>query len=169
MTAADLPDLPPAGDRQGNPGHDTALERATGIRLLTLRTQGLTYEQIAQEMGYADGSGARHALRRALDRHEAEAAADLRHIENMRLDADERALRGIIGNAQAPAKDRIAAVNSRTRVSARRARLNGLDAPIAVTLSAGVSADLADALAEARALFDTVPGTVLPAPPEVLP
>lgn len=148
LDPADLPPVPPASARQGDPGHDHATERQVAIRLLTLRTAGMTYTQIAQEMGYADASGARQALLRALDRHEAENAAELRAIENMRLDSDERVLRSIITDTNAAPRDRIAAINSRTRVSARRSRMNGLDAPVQVAISAGVQAELQDALSE---------------------
>lgn len=158
-----LPDvpLPPASDRQGNGGHDAAGERASAIRLLTLRTAGMTYAQIAEQMGYADASGARTALLRALDRHESENAKQLRELENMRLDTDERALRAIISDASVKVGDRIRAVDARTRLSARRARMNGLDAPVQVALSAGVQAELTDALAELGEQLGVVTGEVL--------
>ena len=122
----------PASERRGVPGHDQAHDRAAGAELMRLRMMGLSYAQIAQEAGYADGSGARNALLRALDRHEAENATQLRTVENLRLDADERALRSIIGDPTAPAVTKIKAIDSRTRLSARRSRLNGLDAPVQV-------------------------------------
>lgn len=150
------PTLPPASERQGQPGHDTATERAVAIRLLTLRTQGLTYAQIAEETGYADASGARQALMRALNRHEAESAAELRQLENLRLDADERALRAIIGDATRSPGVRVAAINARVRLSARRARMNGLDAPVAVQISAGVAAGLDAALREMEDVVNEV-------------
>lgn len=128
------------------PGHDQAQDRAVGIRLLTHRANRMTYAQIAEVEGYADASGARMALLRALARHEAESAHELRTIENMALDTDERALRTIISNPALPGKDRVAAVNARTRLSARRARLNGLDAPVQIAVGAGSLAELDDAL-----------------------
>lgn len=143
----------PATEVQGNAGHDTALEYARGARLLRLRAARMTYAQIAQTEGYADAAGARNALIRALQRHEAENVTELRALENLALDDDERALRTIITNGELPATLRIKAIDSRTRLSARRSRLNGLDAPIQVALSAGVAADLDDALAEAEAVL----------------
>lgn len=149
MTADNrLPDVaPPAHARRGGPGQDQAIDRANAVRLLTLRAAGLTYDQIAREVGYADGSGARNALLRALDRHEAENAAHLRTLENMRLDSDERVLRGIIGNSDLSAAERVRAIDARTRLSARRSRMNGLDAPVKVEVDAGTQAQLDDALA----------------------
>lgn len=167
MTSEQLPAIPPPSARQGDPGHDQALDRANAIRLLTLRAAGMTYEQIAQEVGYADGSGARQALMRALERHEAENVTELRTIENLRLDTDERALRAIIGDTSASVKDRVAAINARTRLSARRARMNGLDAPVQVQLSAGVAAELEDALRELGDTIGVVPGEVLSTHDEV--
>lgn len=160
-----MPTLPPASARQGEPGHDVATDRQVMIRLLTLRTQGLTYAQIADELGYYDGSAARQALKRALERHEAENVAELRSVENMRLDADERVLRAIIADGSKTPAERIRAIDARTRLSARRSRLNGLDAPLQVELSGAVQAELTDVLGELGTLLglggDTVPGEVV--------
>ena len=154
-----LAELPPASELQGNPGHDTALELARGARILRLRMARMTYEQIAEAEGYSDKATARNALIRALQRHEAENVTELRALENLALDDDERTLRTIITDRNVDASLRIRAIDSRTRLSARRSRLNGLDAPIQVALSAGAQADLADALAEAEAVL--VRGEVL--------
>lgn len=165
MTDA-MPELPPASTRQGD--QDQALDRANAIRILTLRTQRLTYDQIAKELGYADASGARHALLRALDRHEAENVTELRALENLGLDADERVLRAVIADPQATARDKVAAVNARTRLSARRARMNGLDAPMQVSLDLNVDAARAEVAARLKRMRDearTVQGAVLPDTP----
>lgn len=151
--------LPPASEARGQHGHDTATELARGARLLRLRAARLSYDQIAAELGYSDRGAARNALVRALQRHEAENVTELRALENLALDDDERVLRTIIADRDLAPALRLKAVDSRTRLSARRSRLNGLDAPIQVALSAGVAADLADALAEAEAVL--VRGEVL--------
>lgn len=156
-------DLPPAGDLQGDHGHDTATVYARGARLLRLRTMRLTYAQIAESEGYADPASARNALIRALDRHEVENAGELRQIENMALDSDERVLRGVISDPAQPLTARLRAIDTRTRLSARRSRLNGLDAPVQVAISAGVQADLHDALAE----LDSVVAPLLAAVPDL--
>lgn len=153
--------LPPATDRRGVPGHDQALERATGAKLLADRSFGFTYEQMAQRHGYADGSGARQALLRALDRHEADKANHLRHIENERYELDQATLRAIIADPEATPAMRIRAIDARTRAAARHARLNGLDAPVQVQLSAGIQAELHDALTELGEQLGVVPGEVL--------
>jgi DNA-binding CsgD family transcriptional regulator len=152
----------PASEARGTPGHDSADEIARGARLLRLRAARMSYAQIARVEGYSDKSTARQALLRALTRHEAENVTELRTLENLALDEDERALRTIIANSATAPGTRIRAIDSRTRLSARRSRLNGLDAPLQVQLSAGVAADLADAIAEAEQVFgDIVPGFVV--------
>lgn len=161
MDAA-LEHLPPASAAQGNPGHDDALERSRGAMLLRDRALGFTYDELAQRHGYSEGSNARQALLRALDRHEALNAAQLRMVENERYELDQRRLRAIIGSDTTTDRVRIQAIDARTRSAARHARMNGLDAPVQVALSAGVEADLADALAElADVLEDVVPGEVV--------
>lgn len=166
MTAdpTDGVDLPPASDRQGESGHDMALDRANAIRILTLRTARMTYDQIAVELGYGDGSAARRALIRALDRHEAENVTQLRTLENLALDADERTLTAIASDTTKTDATRIRAVDAKTRLRARRARMNGLDAPVQVQISAGIAAELQAAMDELEAAYgagETVPGEVL--------
>lgn len=145
--------LPPATHDQGNAGHELARASARRAHAVRLRLAGLTYDQIARECGYSNKSAARQVVIRALTKIEAESVGELRALENARLDADERVLRGIIGGVNNKPADRIKAIDSRLRLSARRARLNGLDAPLQVALSAGVTASLEDALAEAEALI----------------
>lgn len=153
--------LPPAHTDQGNPGHDLARASARRTKAVRLRMSGATYDQIAKQCGYTDKSTARKAVMRSLVAVEAESVSELRLLENARLDSDEMVLRTIIANGSNKAADRIRAIDSRLRLAARRARLNGLDAPIQVALSAGISADLDDALTELAELTDRiVPGEV---------
>jgi hypothetical protein len=139
--------LPPASTRHGQPGHDQAMEYANGARLLALRASGFTYPQIAKETGYADGHNARDALLRALARHEAANATELRAIENEAYDADIRVLRRIITDPNAKPETRIAAINARTRAAARHARMNGLDAPQQIAVTAATQVELEQLLA----------------------
>lgn len=158
---------PPASTGHG----DTDLSRAAArrTRAVRLRIAGATYEQIARECGYIDRSSARKAVVRALERLEVESVTELRTLENARLDADEVVLRRLIADSTQPATTRIRAIDSRLRLSAARRRLNGLDAPLQVQISAGVAADLDDALAEAAAVIGEVLGvTEEPVTPEML-
>ena len=144
--------LPPASADQGNAGHDLARAAARRTMAVRLRMAGATYDQIAKQCGYSHRKAAQDIVVRALTKLEVESVGELRALENARLDADERVLRGIISGQDNKPADRIKAIDSRLRLSARRARLNGLDAPLQVALSAGVTASLEDALAEAEAL-----------------
>lgn len=140
------------------------LARATARRAqaVRLRLSGASYDRIAEMCGYADKKSAWNAVNRALQQVETESVTQLRLLENARLDSDETVLRSILADPQTPPALKIRAVDSRLRLSARRSRLNGTDAPIQVALSAGVAADLADALTEAEETLSAfVSGEVL--------
>ena len=64
-----------------------AVRQHSGSALKRLRVQGHTYAQIADQLGYADESGARHAVQRNLDRREAESIDELRAVHSARLEA----------------------------------------------------------------------------------
>jgi len=145
--------LPPAREDRGIPGTDIARASARRTQAVRLRMAGLTYEQIANQVGYSDKSAARHAIMRALTRLEAESVAELRALENARLDADEMVLRALISNTGLKPDVRIKAVNSRLHLAARRSRLNGLDAPMQVAISGGAEARLNDVLNDATKII----------------
>jgi hypothetical protein len=94
-------------------------------RVLELRRAGVTYDQIAQEVGYSNASGAYHAFTRALKRTLNNAGSEeLRELEVDRLDRLQR-----FAWAQA-AQGNLRAIETILRIMQRRARLLGLDAPI---------------------------------------
>lgn len=93
-------------------------------RALELRRAGVTYDLIAQQLGYKDGSVAYNTVKRALQRSLQEPADDVRELELSRLDRLEtilwpQALQGDQG-----------AVDRLLKIADRRARYLGLDAPI---------------------------------------
>lgn len=117
----------------------------------TLRTAGLTYAKIAERLGYADHSAARKAVERALAATVAEPAARLRTLELNRLDAATVVAFQVLtashvtvsngrvimdpGNPSKPLVDhgpKLAAIDRIVRLSERRSRLCGLDAPVRV-------------------------------------
>lgn len=106
----------------GNPDRRVkASERAR--QALELRKAGLPYAEIASRLGWRTPSGAHAAVMRALDRAMREPAEELRKIELARLDSLHQAiwptaLRGDLG-----------AIDRELRISERRAKLLGLDAP----------------------------------------
>jgi phosphohistidine swiveling domain-containing protein len=68
---------------RGNSGRLQARERQR--RALELRKAGLTYVQIAQQLGYSDHTGARQAVLKAFDEIIVEPTVDLRNLQYERL------------------------------------------------------------------------------------
>ena len=96
---------------------------------LDFRRAGLTYDVIAERLGYRDRAGAKKAVTRAIGRTLQDSADALRHLEADRLDRLQLAAwaRALTGDDKA-----MAIV---LKVMERRARLLGLDAPTATTLT----------------------------------
>lgn len=100
-------------------------------RALTLRTAGANLQQIADELGYADASGAYHAIQSALktilpeqERDEAR-RREIATLDRVQLAASQAAY---AGDTQAQ--------NVIIRCVMSRAKLLGLEAPVQVNLSA---------------------------------
>jgi hypothetical protein len=90
-------------------------------RVVSLRREGLTWDQISKEVGYASPSGASDAYYRASYRVVKEDVDQLRQLENDRLDFLFQAVwdSALEGDHKA--------VDSCLRIMARRAKLLGLD------------------------------------------
>lgn len=116
MTAA-VVELPRVHGRHGN----RALAAARRVKAVELKTAGLTYQQVATELGYTSRGTAYNVISKALKEQTAEAVGSLRGLENARLDALQRALweAAMTGDVQA--------VNSIVRIVQARVRLNGLE------------------------------------------
>ncbi|MCD2116737.1 MULTISPECIES: hypothetical protein [Rhodococcus] len=106
-------------------------ERLRAQRCLELRREGHTWQEIADQLGYADRSGARKAVERLLDRTEFESVDEYRVLESDRLDA----LHAAYWTA-ALAGD-LDAAKLVLRISAQRCRLLGLDLPARVSIEPG--------------------------------
>jgi hypothetical protein len=127
------------------------VERATPAKIaaaerqrkaLELRMAGATFQAIADALGYANRSSATDAVTRALrDTVPKELTDELRQIENARLDR----LYGPM-YARALAGDHLA-VDRCLRIMARRAALNGLDAPVRVRQAVITEEDIDRAIA----------------------
>jgi orotate phosphoribosyltransferase-like protein len=87
MTAA-LAELPRVNGRHRNLGL-AAIRRVRAVQLLA---SGCTYQQVADELGYTSRGTAYSVVAKALREQTAEAVADLRDLENARLDTLQRAL-----------------------------------------------------------------------------
>lgn len=106
---------------------DAAEKRA---RALDLRKAGATYDQIAQQLGYANRGNAQRAVQTALKEITAEPARDVLTLELERLDA---MLLGLWPQAR---RGNLGAVDRVLRIQERRARLLGLDSPARFSVEA---------------------------------
>lgn len=110
-----------------------------------LRTRGLSYRQIAKQLGYYDHGGARLAVERALAETVIEPAAEVRQLELAKLDNMEQAVLAVLERehvtvsngkvvrlSQRPVLDDgpvLQAVDRLLKIAERRAKLLGVDAP----------------------------------------
>ena len=117
--AVALPELPPVHGQHRN----RALAAARRARAVELRTTGLTYDQIAMELGYADRGTVYRVVAEALKAHTAEAVGELRSLEVERLDSLQVAMWQKAMDGDVPSA--IAAI----RCIMARCRLLGLDGP----------------------------------------
>jgi hypothetical protein len=99
--------------------------------VVRLRALGLSFQAIAERVGYAGRSGAREAYSQAIKMWGTEAVDELRVIENERLDHLQRTLMQkldqTITDPETNVNDLTALVNSAINLSRRRSSLNGLD------------------------------------------
>ncbi|WP_053207971.1 hypothetical protein [Jiangella muralis] len=95
---------------------------------LRYRREGKTYDDIAILVGYADRSGARKAVERALKRVIVENVDELRILEAQRLDELQQAIWDKALRFE-PALGDDKALTGILRIMVRRAKLLGLDMP----------------------------------------
>lgn len=93
------------------------------VRALDLRRAGLSYQQIAKEVGWAAESSAFRAVKRALERSLKEPAEAVRQFESERLDDWLLKLMPAIERGE-PRSIEVA-----LKISERRSKLLGLDMP----------------------------------------
>lgn len=127
------------------------------MKALRLRQEGKTYSQIARECEFNSRQTAFAAVMRLVKRHEAEGVDEMRALEGTRLDrlqsliwpdedtlfleaAEKMELKQLI----AAKETLLATVDRLLRISERRSRLFGLDAPVRneVTGLIGFTVDL---------------------------
>ena len=92
-------------------------------RALKLRMKGLTYSDIARQVGYASPSGAYEAVRAALESDGGAAADEIRKLHMARLETLLEAIWDAACRGELQAIDRV------LRVLDRQAKLLGLDLP----------------------------------------
>ena len=101
----------------------TINKREKSVRALELRKAGVSYEMIAQQLGYSNRTSAHRAVSKLLDATEKEVVNDLREMELRRLDDLFRSMypTALKGNFQA--------VDRCLKIMERRSKITGLDAP----------------------------------------
>jgi hypothetical protein len=144
---------------RATPAKIVAVERQR--QALELRLAGLTFEAIAQRIGYSNRSSAADAVTAALRATVQVPADDLRELECERLDSLLNAMWPKAVGGSHLAVDRCLAIME------RRSRLLGLDAPLRVRQEVITAADIdrairqmneqADALGAAQAAIDGGP------------
>jgi hypothetical protein len=152
-------------------------------RAVEYRRRGLTYRQIASEMGWKNQASAYEAVQRGLNDAIAEPAGEVRQLELERLDEYQRyALRvlaaphlvvsqGVVvinpANGQPLTDDApvLAALDRLLKISERRAKLLGLDAPARARIEV-IDDEIASAMAKdlerqlAEIMGGQAPGTM---------
>lgn len=114
-------------------------QRARRIEALSLRLAGLTFEQIGERLGISK-EAAHDLVSRTLERAENESAQKMRALEAARLDRAQAAIwsRVLEGDTKA--------VDTFLRISQRRARLFGLEAPTQIAVAMNVRTEMVQAL-----------------------
>ena len=123
---------------------DKAAVAARIAEIARLRVNGASYQQIADRMGYTDRNGPRMLLMRHMRAQAVENVAEMRLIENERLDAVHLVATSIMQDKSHTPMERLRAGETIIRNSARRSALNGLDAPITMEVRQGMQAAFAE-------------------------
>lgn len=98
-------------------------KRERAIQALDLRKAGISYEMIAQRLGYSNRTAAFRAVQNLLEKSEKEASSDLREMELRRLDDLFLSIYKKAREGDLPSIDRC------LKIMERRAKMSGLDAP----------------------------------------
>ncbi|MDB5716357.1 MAG: hypothetical protein JWO15_3754 [Sphingomonadales bacterium] len=133
------------GDRTTD---EARLEEAARTRqVLLLRRSGLSFAQIAEATDYADASGAAHAWRRAVKNAVQIPARETIALELERLDVAQAAIWTKVMNGN------ISAIEAWLKISAHRAKLEGMYKPVKLTLSGEEETEVHDAVADLLAIL----------------
>lgn len=134
-------------------------------RVLELRRGGLTFDLIAERVGYASASGAHKAFKSACRRIVVEDVDAIRNTEIDRLDIAQAAIWSDVING-ADAQIRARAVLALIKIMERRAKLLGLDMPVKSQVEVNIyDRDSIDAeVARLVSLLNSKPQSALEAP-----
>jgi hypothetical protein len=130
--------------------------KAKRLEATSLRLAGLTWEQIGDRLGMSD-QGARSLVETNLERANQREVDMLRAIENQRLDKAMSAIwRDVLSGD-------LKAIDTFLKISQRRSRLNGLDAPQKIDMNLNIRQEMEQALnnLESMVLGQVVNGEVV--------
>ena len=131
--------------------------RARAGAAVRMRTEGLSYRDIAAELGFTSENAANKAVLSLINRTETEAVTTLRELEGLRLDhLWRKTIRGIEQSEQTEQGVSAPLIGAAVRISERRARLLGLDIPARMDLRTE-TVDLEGAMREFQELFQIHP------------
>jgi len=119
------------------------MREARRIEAMSLKLAGASYEAIGERLGIAPQS-VRALIARNLERADNRLVEEMRAIENARLDRAQAAIWKRVLDGE------LDAVRTYLQISARRAKMNGLDAPQRIALSANVRVEMEQALNELK-------------------
>lgn len=123
----------------GEPAAKRAAVAERRVKAINLRLAGVDWQTIADKLGYTSRGAACQDVTRAFEQRrkaEGRAAEEMRHVETERLD---RLQAAVWGRAL---KGDLKAVETVLRIMARRALLNGLDAPTKADTSVKITYDI---------------------------
>lgn len=130
-------------------------------RVFTMRLAGASINQISEIEGVNRELISR-ILEQALQDYSDEDINSMRALENARLDSIST---GLLKKAR---EGSVRAAGVYLRLSERRARLNGLDAPLRITVGASVRIEMETALSELEeTITKIIPSTVIASRPEL--
>lgn len=121
--------------------------QARRTKAVSMALAGLSDEQVGRELGIST-SGARELIARTLEDTRNYQVDQMRQVENARLDRAQAAIWSEV------LKGDLKAINAFIRISERRSRMNGLDAPSKIQMSVSVKAEMHQALAELEEILD---------------
>jgi predicted XRE-type DNA-binding protein len=137
----------PLGD---NIGHRNAVEEeeraAKRVEALTMRLAGFSIAQIADRLKIDDTRVSR-LINTTLQRAENQTVAEMRQVENQRLDRAQLAV------WQDVLKGDVKAIDTFLKISQQRSKINGLYAPTKIDMNIGIRNEMQGALADLERLM----------------
>ncbi len=125
------------------PARATATERRRrrDSEAAVLRAEGMSYDEVADALGYSGRSAAHKAVQRALSDVVRQSTDEARVLAQQRLDGLRRLLVNLVTETGLAPRDTIAAARALLAVEEREAKLLGLD----ITAAPVVTGDILDA------------------------